>query len=55
MINNGHSNAYTSEYETNFHFEVGKQIMNDSIEMFANNFIEPLILDKVIFYFFIAK
>ncbi|CAK0787227.1 hypothetical protein CVIRNUC_010443 [Coccomyxa viridis] len=39
----GHTNAYTSSEDTNYHFEVNWEALEDGLDRFAQFFISPLI------------
>lgn len=41
----GHSNAYTSQKETVYYFDVQKEHLNEALDMFASFFSCPLFLD----------
>ena len=41
----GHSNAYTSQKETVYYFDVQKEHLNETLDMFASFFSCPLFLD----------
>lgn len=40
--NSGMSNAYTSQEETNYFFEVANPALTDALDRFAQFFISPL-------------
>lgn len=44
--NQGSSNAYTSQEETNFHFEVASSAFVNTMDRFAQFFICPLMLES---------
>ena len=47
--NGGYSNAYTSNYVTNYHFEIKDDKLLHALDMFAQFFISPLFKDESVF------
>ena len=47
--NGGYSNAYTSHYITNYHFEIKDDKLLEALDRFAQFFISPLFMDQSVF------
>jgi len=47
--NGGYSNAYTSQFVTNYHFEVKDDKLLKALDMFAQFFISPLFKEESVF------
>ena len=47
--NGGYSNAYTSHYLTNYHFEIKDNKLLEALDRFAQFFIYPLFMDQSVF------
>ena len=45
--NDGYSNAYTAEQETNYHFQVRNEAFEGALDRFSRFFIDPLITDAL--------